>query len=56
MFYFFFDLLKGYKGITCFIIDAGTPGLSIGKKEDKLGLRASNTCAVHFDNVVVSVY
>lgn len=43
----------GYKGITCFIIDAGTPGLSIGKKEDKLGLRASNTCAVHFDNVVV---
>lgn len=43
----------GYKGITCFIVDADTPGLSIGKKEDKLGLRASNTCAVHFDNVVV---
>ncbi|XP_068244718.1 short/branched chain specific acyl-CoA dehydrogenase, mitochondrial [Palaemon carinicauda] len=43
----------GYKGITCFIVDAGTPGLTIGKKEDKLGLRASNTCAVHFDNVVV---
>ncbi|XP_053627886.1 short/branched chain specific acyl-CoA dehydrogenase, mitochondrial isoform X1 [Cherax quadricarinatus] len=43
----------GYKGITCFIVDAGTPGLSIGKKEDKLGLRASNTCSVHFDNVRV---
>lgn len=43
----------GYRGITCFIVDAQTPGLSIGKKEDKLGLRASNTCAVHFDNVVV---
>lgn len=43
----------GYRGITCFIVDAKTPGLSIGKKEDKLGLRASNTCAVHFDNVVV---
>lgn len=43
----------GYKGITCFIVDAGTPGLSIGKKEDKLGLRASSTCTVHFDNVMV---
>ncbi|KAK4318644.1 hypothetical protein Pmani_010362 [Petrolisthes manimaculis] len=43
----------GYKGITCFLVDAGTPGLSIGKKEDKLGLRASSTCVVHFDNVVV---
>lgn len=42
-----------YKGITCFIVDAQTPGLSVGKKEDKLGLRASNTCVVHFDNVVV---
>lgn len=45
---------QGYKGITCFLVDAETPGLSIGKKEDKLGLRASATCAVHFDNVVVS--
>ncbi|XP_042219202.1 short/branched chain specific acyl-CoA dehydrogenase, mitochondrial-like isoform X2 [Homarus americanus] len=43
----------GYKGITCFLVDAGTPGLSIGKKEDKLGLRASNTCTVHFESVVV---
>ncbi|KAK8385979.1 hypothetical protein O3P69_010614 [Scylla paramamosain] len=42
-----------YKGITCFIVDAQTPGLVVGKKEDKLGLRASSTCAVHFDNVVV---
>lgn len=42
-----------YKGITCFIVDAQTPGLTVGKKEDKLGLRASNTCVVHFDNVVV---
>ncbi|KAK7075239.1 hypothetical protein SK128_013126 [Halocaridina rubra] len=43
----------GYKGITCFIVDANSPGLSVGKKEDKLGLRASHTCAVHFDGVVV---
>ncbi|KAA0186642.1 hypothetical protein HAZT_HAZT012251, partial [Hyalella azteca] len=44
---------KGYKGITCFIVDANTPGLTVGKKENKLGLRASATCEVHFDNVVV---
>ncbi len=43
----------GHKGITCFIVDGGTQGLSIGKKEDKLGLRASSTCTVHFDNVKV---
>ncbi|KAK7109129.1 short/branched chain specific acyl-CoA dehydrogenase, mitochondrial-like [Littorina saxatilis] len=43
----------GYKGITCFIVDRDTEGVSIGKKEDKLGLRASSTCAVHFDGVRV---
>ncbi|KAG7170703.1 Short/branched chain specific acyl-CoA dehydrogenase-like, partial [Homarus americanus] len=42
----------GYKGITCFLVDAGTPGLSIGKKEDKLGLRASNTCTVPEENIL----
>jgi short/branched chain acyl-CoA dehydrogenase len=47
---------KGYKGITCFIVERNTPGLSIGKKEEKLGLRASGTCTVHFDNVRVSYY
>lgn len=43
----------GYKGITCFIVDKLTPGVSIGKKEDKLGIRASSTCAVHFEDVKV---
>lgn len=42
---------EGYKGITCFIVDKDTPGLSVGKKEDKLGLKASSTCIVNFDNV-----
>ncbi|XP_007902122.1 short/branched chain specific acyl-CoA dehydrogenase, mitochondrial isoform X1 [Callorhinchus milii] len=42
-----------YRGITCFIVDQGTEGLQIGKKEDKLGIRASSTCAVNFDNVKV---
>ena len=34
----------GYKGITAFVIEPGFPGFSIGKKEDKLGIRASSTC------------
>lgn len=44
---------QGYKGITCFIVDRDTPGLTVAKKEDKLGIRASGTCMVHFDNVKV---
>uniref|UniRef100_A0A8R1DVB6 Short/branched chain specific acyl-CoA dehydrogenase, mitochondrial n=1 Tax=Caenorhabditis japonica TaxID=281687 RepID=A0A8R1DVB6_CAEJA len=47
------DPSKGYKGITAFIVDRDSEGLSIGKKEDKLGIRASSTCPVHFDNVRV---
>ncbi|XP_018328360.1 short/branched chain specific acyl-CoA dehydrogenase, mitochondrial [Agrilus planipennis] len=43
----------GYKGITCFIVERDTPGLTIGKKESKLGLCASGTCVVNFDNVRV---
>jgi alkylation response protein AidB-like acyl-CoA dehydrogenase len=34
----------GYRGITAFLIDRETPGFSVGKKEDKLGIRASSTC------------
>ncbi|XP_036427755.1 short/branched chain specific acyl-CoA dehydrogenase, mitochondrial-like isoform X2 [Colossoma macropomum] len=43
----------GYRGITCFIVDRDTEGLEVGKKENKLGLRASSTCEVNFDNVKV---
>ncbi|KAG8429195.1 hypothetical protein GDO86_018088, partial [Hymenochirus boettgeri] len=43
----------GYKGITCFIVPRDTEGLHIAKKEDKLGLRASSTCVLNFDNVKV---
>src|SRR5206468_7950861 len=35
---------EGYKGITAFIVERGFPGFSVGKKEDKLGIRASSTC------------
>lgn len=40
----------GYKGITAFLVDRETPGLSIGHKEDKLGIRASSTCEVVLDH------
>ena len=43
----------GYRGITAFIVDRGTPGFTVGKKEDKLGIRASSTCELLFDNCVV---
>ena len=36
----------GHRGITAFLVERSTPGLSIGKKEDKLGIRASSTCQV----------
>jgi butyryl-CoA dehydrogenase/short/branched chain acyl-CoA dehydrogenase len=38
------DLSAGYKGITAFIIEKEFPGFTVGKKEDKLGIRASSTC------------
>jgi len=40
----------GYKGISAFAVEKGTPGLSTGKKEDKLGIRASDTCELYFEN------
>lgn len=39
----------GYKGITAFIVERDTPGFQIGKKEDKLGIRASSTCELTFE-------
>eukprot|EP00468_Gymnochlora_sp_CCMP2014_P003653 CAMPEP_0167755056 /NCGR_PEP_ID=MMETSP0110_2-20121227/8612_1 /TAXON_ID=629695 /ORGANISM="Gymnochlora sp., Strain CCMP2014" /LENGTH=395 /DNA_ID=CAMNT_0007641001 /DNA_START=68 /DNA_END=1258 /DNA_ORIENTATION=- len=47
------DPSKGYKGITAFVVERDAPGLTIGKKEDKLGIRASSTCEVLFDGVEV---
>src|SRR3977135_2753922 len=38
------DASKGYKGITAFLIEKNFPGFTVGKKEDKLGIRASSTC------------
>lgn len=47
------DPAKGYKGITAFVVEKGTPGFSIAKKEKKLGIRASSTCVLNFDDVVI---
>ncbi|KAK6756402.1 hypothetical protein RB195_014674 [Necator americanus] len=47
------DPSKGYKGITCFLVDRNQEGVSVERKEDKLGIRASSTCPVHFENVRV---
>ena len=44
----------GHKGISCFIVEKGSPGFECGKAEDKLGIRASDTCELYFDNVKVS--
>jgi alkylation response protein AidB-like acyl-CoA dehydrogenase len=44
----------GYRGITAFLIERGTPGFTVGKKEDKLGIRASSTCELLFEDCVVS--
>ncbi|KZC05997.1 PREDICTED: short/branched chain specific acyl-CoA dehydrogenase, mitochondrial [Dufourea novaeangliae] len=43
----------GYRGITAFFVERNTPGLTVAKPEDKLGIKASGTCMIHFDNVKV---
>ena len=43
----------GYRGITAFVIERDTPGFTVGKKEDKLGIRASSTCELLLDECVV---
>lgn len=45
---------KPYKTITAFLMDANTPGVHIGNPESKLGLKASSTCPITFDNVKVN--
>ena len=40
----------GYRGITAFLVERGFPGFTVGKKEDKLGIRASSTCELLFDD------
>jgi len=43
----------GYRGITAFVVERGMEGFSVGKKEDKLGIRASSTCELLFEDCAV---
>ncbi|MBI1873044.1 MAG: acyl-CoA dehydrogenase [Acidobacteria bacterium] len=47
------DRARGHRGISAFVIEKGTPGMSSGKKEDKLGMRASDTSEVVFEDCSV---
>ncbi len=47
------DPEAGYRGITCFIVERELEGFEVGKKEDKLGIRASSTCELVLENVPV---
>ena len=47
------DFGKGYKGITAFLVEKSFPGFTVGKKEDKLGIRASSTTELLFENCEV---
>jgi len=47
------DKAQGHKGISTFLVEKGTPGFGHGKKEDKLGIRSSDTCSLTFENCKV---
>ena len=47
------DREKGYRGISCFIVEKGLDGFTHGVKEDKLGIRSSDTCSLQFQDVRV---
>ncbi len=47
------DPSAGYRGITAFLVEKDTPGFSVGRKEDKMGIRASSTCELLLDGCVI---
>jgi alkylation response protein AidB-like acyl-CoA dehydrogenase len=49
------DRAKAHRGISAFVVEHGTPGMSAGKKENKLGMRASDTSEVIFENCRIPV-
>lgn len=48
------DPTLGHKGITAFVHPMNLPGITLGKREDKLGIRGSPTCSISYDNVILS--
>lgn len=53
VFFAFTDKSKGHKGITAFIVPLNAPGVEIGPREEKLGIRATSTCDIFLNNVKV---
>jgi butyryl-CoA dehydrogenase len=49
------DKSQGHRGISALLVEKGTPGFSVGKEENKLGIRASNTCELVFEDCRVPV-
>ncbi len=49
------DAAAKHKGVSAFIVEKDTPGFTIGKEEDKLGIRGTSTCEIHFDNCRIPV-
>ncbi len=47
------DPAAGYRGVTAFLVERDAPGFAIGRKEDKLGIRASSTCELIFDDCLI---
>jgi alkylation response protein AidB-like acyl-CoA dehydrogenase len=47
------DPHAGYRGITAFLVERASPGFSVGRREDKLGIRASSTVVLHLDDCIV---
>lgn len=45
--------VEGNKGLSCFLVEKGAPGLTVGRPEDKMGLRGSNTVSLTFENIEV---
>jgi butyryl-CoA dehydrogenase/short/branched chain acyl-CoA dehydrogenase len=48
------DPSQGYRGITAFLVERGASGFTVGKKEDKLGIRASSTCELIFEDCEIA--
>lgn len=48
------DPAAGYRGITAFMVEKDSPGFAVGRKEDKLGIRASSTCEIVLDDCLIA--